>query len=307
VSDTGSDLDGISPSRLGVYADCARRYQYEKAWGVETPEQTRRYMDRGLALHGAIEDTCEAVRKSGEMSDDAIRERAEEAIATRWDRHGDRAEYRSQSHFRYDRSLCQAAIADYFEGAGLDHARNSVATEAWLECRHEGVALHGRVDNVVETDEGLRVIDYKSSLRGIISGASQDAVTTHRDASEHNPNRVKSMFQAAAYIEGVKEHSAYEPGMDVEFTYYGLLQSKETTGGLDGLEVSVSGRGRDVGWIYEANYDAIWELIQEYDEGIRTEAFEPQSMALIHEHACDDCTFRSMCPDYLGEEVSVRE
>nr|WP_282594758.1 PD-(D/E)XK nuclease family protein [Halomarina salina] len=297
----------ISPSRLGVYAACPRRYEYEKAWDVASPEQTRRYMDRGLALHGAIEDTCETVQSDSGLSDAEIQRVAAEAIGDRWERHADRSEYRSAAHFRYDRRLCEAAIEDYFAGDGLVHARNSVATEAWLECQHEGVALHGRVDNVVETDDGLRIIDYKSSLNGIISGYSKDDVEAHRDGEKHAPRRVKSMFQAAAYIEGLKEHAAYEPGMDIEFTYYGLLQKKETSGSLDGLQVTVNGYGRDVGWIYEYNYDAVWELITDYYEAIRAETFDPQPMELLKENACDDCTYRSMCGDYLASEVSVGE
>lgn len=301
------DVLWLSPSRLGVYAACPRRYQYEKEWEIGSPEQTRRYMDRGLALHGAIEDTCDRVRSEPDLTDEAIQQVATDAVETRWERHADRDEYASEAHFDFDRRLCEAAIEDYFDDAGLGHARNSVATEAWLECRHEDVALRGRVDNVVRTDEGLRIIDYKSSLRGIISSGSKDAVTEHHDGEEHQPQRVKSMFQAAAYIEGVKDLPAYEPGMDIEFTYYGLLQHKETEGALEGLQVSVSGRGRDVGWIYESNYDAVWELIREYYEAIRAETYEPQRMELIRENACDDCTYRAMCPDYLAGEVSVHE
>ncbi|MFD1513471.1 RecB family exonuclease [Halomarina rubra] len=307
MSKTGDDVFAVSPSRLGVYADCPRRYQYDKVWEVGSPDETRRYMDRGLALHGAIEDTCETVREESALTDEEIREIASDAIDARWDEHSDRDEYASEAHYRYDRQQCLAAIEDYFDGDGLEHARNSIATEAWLECEREGVALHGRVDNVVKTEEGIRIIDYKSNLKGIISGYSKDAVVTHLAGEDHNPRRVKSMFQAATYIEGVKDLPEYEAGMDVEFTYYGLLYDTETKGSVDGIQVSVRGKGRDVGWIYEAYYDEIWELIGEYYDAIEAGDYEPDSVALQKEHACEDCTFRAMCPDYLAGGVSVDE
>jgi len=155
VSKTGDDVFTVSPSRLGVYADCPRRYQYEKVWDVGSPDETRRYLDRGLALHGAIEDTCEEVREASGISDKEIQAIASDAIDARWDEHTDRAEYASDAHYRYDRQLCVAAIEDYFDGDGLEHARNSIATEEWLDCQREGVALRGRADNIVKTADGI--------------------------------------------------------------------------------------------------------------------------------------------------------
>ncbi|MWG34539.1 PD-(D/E)XK nuclease family protein [Halomarina oriensis] len=307
MSKSDDDLFTVSPSRLGVYADCPRRYQYEKVWKVGSPDETRRYLDRGLALHGAIEDTCETVREGAAITDEDIRTMASDAIDARWDEETDRSEYASDAHYRYDYLLCVATIEDYFDGVGLDHARNSIATEEWLECQREGVALRGRADNIVKTAEGIRVIDYKSNLKGIISDYSKDAVVAHHAGDDHSPQRVKSTFQAATYVEGVKEHPEYEPGMDVEFTYYGLLSDTETKPGVDGVQVSVRGRGRDVGQIYDTCYDEIWELIGEYYDAIEAGDYVPDSVALQKEHACDDCTFQAMCPDYLAGEVSVDE
>ena len=301
------DVFSLSPSRLGVYADCPRRYQYENVWEVGSSEETRRYLDRGSALHGAIEDTCDAVAEESELTDAEIQQAALDAIDERWNEHADRGEYASEAHYRYDRRLCVAAIEDYFDGDGIEHARNSIATEEWLECQREGVALHGRADNIVKTDDGLRIIDYKSNLRGIISSSSEDAVETHSNGENHNPQRVKSTFQAATYIEGVKEHPEYEPGMDVEFTYYGLLSKTETEGAVDDIQVSARGWGRDIGEIYDANYDEIWALIGEYYDAIEAGDYVPDSIALQKEHTCDDCTYRAMCPDYLAGEVSVDE
>ncbi|MFD1647977.1 PD-(D/E)XK nuclease family protein [Haloarchaeobius litoreus] len=300
------DVSRVSPSRLATYATCPRKYEYDKEWSVESPEESRRYLDRGLAYHGAIEDTCAwATDQPESPTDDEIQTYAHEAIERRWDEHADRDEYASDAQFAYDRQVAIAGVDAYFAAAGLEHARNSVEQEGWLTCDRGDVHLRGRVDNIVRTDEGLQIIDYKGSLSGIVSGRTHNRIEAHHAGEEYHASILKSVFQAATYIEGAKATEHYEPGMDIEFTFYGVLYNVDRTPGHDGISVEVTGKSRDVGWIYEAHEDTIWSLIDDCYTGIVDGEFTPEPWEEIHENACGDCSYQGMCGDYIGAEVSL--
>lgn len=298
------DRQPVSPSSLAVYATCPRQFEYDKRWQVETPEASRRYLDRGLVYHGVIEDTCEQFRDK-EATDEELRRFAFERLDQRWATETDRAQYASDAQYRYDRDLTSAALESFFDTDGLDHVRNSVVTEEWLTCEHNGVRLRGRADNIVRTDDGIRVVDYKGSLNGIVSGYSAAQISQHRAGEEYAAGILKSVFQAATYIEGAKQLDMYDPGMDVEFSFYALLKDKTRTPHTEGIRVTVSGGEREVTDIYEDNREDIWEIIANCYRGIIGEHYEPERWEEIREHACEDCDYQSMCGDYLSGEVRI--
>lgn len=307
MSETGDPVY-TSPSSLAVYATCPRQYEYDKVWDVNTPEESRRYLDRGLVYHDAIEETCAAVADTAEAwSDEEIRHLGRETIETLWDAQTDRSEYSSDAQYRYDRQLTISAIESYFETDGCIHARNSLAREVWIESERDGVHIRGRADHIVETERGLQIIDYKGSFNGIVSGQSREGIEAHHEGEAYNADILGSVFQAAAYIEGVKNSQWYEAGMDIEFTYYALMDDTERTPGLDGIEVAVSGRPRDVGWIYDAHEEAIWALIEDCYAGITAGRYRPEPWDEIRENACEDCAYQSMCGEYIGAEVGFDE
>jgi putative RecB family exonuclease len=300
------DVFRVSPSSLATYATCPRKYEYDREWTVESPDESRRYLDRGLAYHGAIEETCAWVADQRDPpTDDEIQTVATEAMERRWDEQTDREEYASDAQYAYDRRVAEAGVSAYFAEDGLEHARNSVAQERWLTCDRRGVHLHGRVDNIVRTDSGLQIIDYKGSLSGIVSGRTHDRIEAHEAGEEYFPGILKSVFQAATYIEGAKATEHYEPGMDIEFTFYGVLYNVERNPSQDGIAVEVTGNSRDVGWIYDAHEDAIWSLVENCYTGIVDGEFTPEPWAEIQEEACGDCAFQRMCGEYIGAEVSL--
>lgn len=304
-----SDADRrLSPSRLATYGACPRKYEYDAVWDVETPEESRRYLDRGLAYHAAIEETCNAVREADEaFSDEEIREYALESVRTEWAARAKRSEYQSDAQFEYDRALTISAVESFFETDGIEHARNSIATEKTVTCDRGERHLKGRVDNIVRTDEGLHIYDYKGSFNGIVSWRSADSIPLHRNGEEYIAGKLKSLFQAAIYIEGAKTLDVYEPGMDVGFSFYALLKNKTREGHPDGLQVSASGYPRDVTGIYEEYRDDIWAIIEDCYDGIVGERYEPTRFEEIREHSCDGCDYRAMCSDYLSAEVRIDE
>lgn len=305
VSNTNDDgTVYVSPSRLATYADCQRKFDHDYVKDVSTPDQNRLYLNQGLAYHETIEAVCEATDPDDDA--DVIYRRAMDAFDEKWEANLDPDEYETRAHQDYQRAENRAAIEAFFDpdgGDGIRHARQSVATEIWLEAVHDDLGLHGYADNVLRTEDGLHIIDYKRGLSGIITSYTAKYLEEHLNGETHEPGRVKNAFQTATYIEGVKQSDLYEEGMDVRFSFYALFYDTTVESTPDGFEISVRGRPRETTGVYEEYYDTIWGLIDTAHEGITSGAYEPAPFELINEEACPDCDYREMCPEYLAEEV----
>jgi len=296
--------ESLSPSRLANYATCPRLYDYRYVQDVNAPDRTELYLNQGTIYHETIEDVCEATDR--EDPADVIHERALEIFGAKWEEHSDPADYESAAHREYQRAENRAAIASFFDpdgGDGIKHARRSVATECRVECEVEGRGLHGKADNVIRTDDGLHIFDYKRKTHGMLSTGTAEYLQDHLDGDAHEPKRVRNAFQTAAYIEGVKNEPFYEDGMEVRFSFYGLLNSTSFESTPSGYDVSARGWTRETTEIYEDHYETIWALIRAAHDGITSEAYEPAPFDLINEEACPDCDYREMCADRLSTEV----
>lgn len=304
MSDTSEKVVWVSPSRLATYADCPRKFDHDYVKDVSTPEQTRLYLNQGLAYHATIEAVCDET--APDDGADVIHRRAMETFDEQWETHLEPQEYESQAHQAYQRAENRAAINAFFDpddGDGIRHARQSVATEQWLESVHGDLGLHGYADNILRTEDGLHVIDYKRRLGGIITSYTAKYLEEHLSGETHEPGRVKNAFQTAAYIEGVKQSDLYEVGDEVRFSFYALFYDTDAESTPDGFDISVRGRPRETTGVYEEYYDVIWELIETTYEGITTSAYTPDPFEPINEESCPGCDYREMCPEYLAAEV----
>jgi len=324
-----SDFDptSLSQSQLGDYVRCPRYYALSRDWDVATPDETTRYLERGLALHGAIEDTWlwlhpavdpDAIA-SGEsnpiveplddlpVTDEALTAHACEAFTERWARHVSQASYRTESHYAFDRTACRAAIEAYFgEGPGRTHLRQAIGSEVELTFERAGRRFQGKLDLISRTDAGLHVIDYKSSLSGIISTYAhygQQAIEEHRDGEAHRHRDIKSLMQATIYRRAARELDIYEPGESVAFSFYGLREDVEYNPSVDGVVPNVEGREREMTAFLDDHEETAWAFIEEYATGIRNAAYAPEPWELINDTVCEGCPYREMCPDYLATEV----
>lgn len=301
-----TDVTFLSPSRLATYADCQRKYDHKYEQEIKTPDKTRLYLNQGHVYHETIEAVCEATAPSDDPA--VIRARAMEIFPEKWNEHLEADEYASRAHQKYQRAENETAIESFFDpedGDGIDHARRSIATEKWVECVHEGLGLHGKVDTVLydESENELHLIDYKRTVGGVLGHWSGDRLVEHLNSEAHESQRVKNAFQTAAYLEGVKQSDLHEDGMSVRFSFYGLLHEREFEATPKGYNVSVSGKPRETTKAYEEYYDAIWTLIERAHRGITDAEYTPSPASLIQDEACPDCDYRAMCPEYLTEEV----
>jgi len=294
----------LSPSRLANYATCPRLYDHRYVQDVTAPDRTELYLNQGTVYHETIEDVCEATDRGDDPAD--IHDRAMRIFDAKWDEHSTSDDYESAAHQEYQRAENRAAIESFFApdgGVGINHARRSIATECWVECEVDGRGLHGKADNVIRTDDGLHIFDYKRKTRGMLSDGTAEYLGDHLDGEAHEPKRVRNAIQTAAYIEGVKNEPFYEDGMEVRFSFYGLLNSTSFESTPTGYDVSARGWSRETTEIYDDHYDTIWALIRDAHDGITSETFEPEPFDLINEEACPDCDYREMCADRLSTEV----
>ncbi len=295
----------VSPSQLATYVECPRKYEYEHDQNISSPPDGERYKNRGIAYHEVIAEVCEVT--GVEDTVEIIVDRARELFAEVWAETCSPADYKTRSHFEYDRKLTREGILAYFQtGPGVKHARHSCATELNVETEYKRTVVSGRIDNVVKSDDGLLLIDYKGNLNNIISSRTAGHLSKHLDGEVYRPKIVESAIQAAVYLEAIRETSMFEKGMNVSFVYYGILHDHEVLSNEDGIVPQVSGKRRDVSSICLDNHGTIWQLIRESYQGIRTWDFAPNPWPEIYQSACDECPYNEMCPDFLGEEVKIQ-
>lgn len=293
----------FSQSRLGTYTKCQRMYEFEYDWDVTVPNKQERYFDRGTVLHATIEDVCDKVAAESELSDDAIRDYAMDRLAYHWKQEMDPDEYYSDAEFKEDRVASEARIRAFFDsGPGITHARTSIATEKRVSLERNGIEYTGYIDNILRTETGLTLVDYKTS--SISPPFSREYVKQHLEEG-YRPDRVKPAMQTAIYVEAIKTTDLYDPEMELEFVFYELRKSrsKEVTRLPGQLEITVEGNARHVADGYRQQKEDVWKLIDQSTAAVRDANFTPEPFREIYDDTCSGCDFRTICPEYL-EEVS---
>ncbi len=290
----------LSQSRIARYVTCPQQYRYDYDLDVTDPNETERYYNFGTALHSTIEDVCKTVRAADSMSDDEIKEYAETAFPEQWESETDRTEYPTQAIYEQDRLRAAEAIRAFFDtGPGIRHARKSVANELEVEFEHEDVSFTGRIDNVLETEDGLHLIDYKTSDIDLPVGRS-NYIERHLDG-DYYPDRLKPAIQAAVYLEGIRETDYWQPDQDLDFTFYILLDEDEVMRQPSGVDVEVTGKEREMTEVCRDNNTALWKIIDAATSGILTGDYEVDRWADVHDKTCKDCQYRNICTKYLNE------
>lgn len=293
--------NALSQSRIATYEKCQRLYEFKYDWDVNVSGRMERYFERGNVLHNSIEDVCEQVDADPALTDEEIRDLALDRVDYHWTDRMDRSEYYSDAEFEEDHLATRARIEAFFDdGPGYDHARNSIETEKYVSFERNGQEYHGYIDNIVRTDDGLNLVDYKTG--SVKPPFSREYVRGHLDG-DYRPDRVKPAVQAALYLEAIKTSDLYTPGMDLEFVFYELRKSRgqEITREPGEITVTIEGNARPVADGYRDQQDDVWELIEQCADAITAETYSPEPFDEIYENTCESCEYRSICPEYIDE------
>ena len=152
---TTGRLYPISPSKLGTWLDCPRKFflQYVERQRVSG---SWAHLSMGNAIHNALRDWFD------EPAAPRTRERAESLVGAHWTQAGFRdAEQSSQWQ-----SAAAAMVWAYL--SGLDPAFAPHSVERSLGAIAPGIALNGRIDRLDGgggDPESLVVVDYKTGKR----------------------------------------------------------------------------------------------------------------------------------------------
>lgn len=313
TSDTGGfDVtDRMSPSRVATYLTCPRQFEFKYEHRLQTEDRTdmERYFNRGNVLDTSLQETAKAVLPTTDT--EAVRTLAREEFEKVWAKETTVDSYPSAASYEYDRQISKAAIEDYLDpktsGEGVEHLRRSVGTEVHLKWVDPELGpMHGYADNIVETRDGLLIIDYKASYSGRrFPNKSGSDLVNQMEGKKHYPKRLNKWLQIEMYCAGVEEHEIYSAGDEIRFMFYGLINSKTREATGEGYSISVSGKEWEMTDLYRSHKKELRSLLSLGVNGIRNAAFDPteQSWSLIQEESCESCDYRRGCGDYLAEEV----
>lgn len=303
--------DRVSPSRLATYLTCPRKFEFEYQQNIQTAKETdlERYFNRGDVLDTTLQKTAEEI--SADTDTATIRTLAREHFTEQWTENTSQKTYPSPAAFEYDRRVSAAAIEDYLDpatdGEGLAHLRRSVGTEVHLEWTDPDLGpMHGYADNIVKTRDGLLIIDYKASFSNRrFPNKNGSDLEKQIGEKRHYPSRLKKWLQIGMYCTGITNHELYSRGDEIQFMFYGLIDSKERTATGDGYTINVDGKAWEMTDLYREYEDAFVTLVRKSITGIQSESFDPNDWPweLIHDEACEDCEYQPACGDYIAEEV----
>lgn len=301
----------VSPSRLATYLTCPRQFEYDYEHELERDQtfDSDRYINRGDVLDTTLQQVADEVTPDTDA--ETVQRLAQEAFAEHWDSLTERRDYPSPQSYEYDRQVSRAAIAHYVDpetdGDGIRHLQYSAGTEVHLEWTDDDLGrMHGYADNIVRTDDGLLIIDYKASFSSSsFPNKNGSDLTNQIDGENHYPRRLKKWLQLGMYWTGLTHHDLYNMGDTIQFIFYGLINDRERTPTAEGYTVTVSGRPWDMTDLYRRQEEEIQTLVETAVTGIRNGGRDPSGddWELIRDNACDDCSYRSACGDYITEEV----
>lgn len=140
-----------TPSKLGAFEDCPRRYRYSY---VDRPAPPKgppwAHNSLGASVHTALRNwyALPAARR--------VREALPTVLRAGWVSEG----YRDEAQ---ERAVFQRAL-DWLESYvdGLDPADEPVGVERVVATRTEVLALNGRVDRIDQRGDELVIVDYKT-------------------------------------------------------------------------------------------------------------------------------------------------
>lgn len=274
-------------------------YRYEKVRDVETENDTQN-LDFGLALHGTIEDVCEEVRGDGQYSDEDIFQLVDSAFERNWLSETDSESYRTEADYKDDKTIAKNAIHQFFtDGPGLDHTRRSLVTELKITFERNGVEFVGYIDNVLATESGLELVDYKKS--DIKPPVKRNNYIKKHLNGEYRPRRLKPAIQALLYMEGIKQTTFWDSGDEIEFTYQTLSETTVDRSQPE-MVIEVTQDNMHVADDVRENESKLWTIIEEAVEGIQSGEFAPDPFDEILDEYCERCEYQSMCAAYLNKE-----
>ena len=200
---TTGRLYPISPSKLGTWLDCPRKFflQYVERQRVSG---SWAHLSMGNAIHNALRDWFD------EPAAPRTRERAESLVRAHWTQAG----FRDAEQSGQWQSAAAAMVWAYL--SGLDPAFAPHSVERSLGAIAPGIALNGRIDRLDGgggDPESLVVVDYKTGKRILTSDDARGsfALAIYAVCVERSLRRPCTRVELHHIPSGVVAAHVYEP------------------------------------------------------------------------------------------------
>lgn len=148
-------LARVTPSKLGTWLDCPRRYRMAY---LDRPPLPRggawAHSTLGAVVHNALH----------RLFDLAPGQRTPAAAARLVDRQWNSEGFRDGEQIARYRERARTWVADYVE-AHLEDGDDPAGVERWVSVPTERIIAEGRVDRIDERDGELVIVDYKTGRR----------------------------------------------------------------------------------------------------------------------------------------------
>lgn len=242
-----SENFSMSPSQADSYSRCPRRYAIERRLKLPEPEST--HMTSGSLIHHALEMAERQIVGTGAIHGDV-------EVAIAYLREGwDSGRFGTPALNRAWLKRAEGIIRSLYDRWPKDSAP-PVELEKEVELEVGGITWYGVVDRLEQSDEGLRIVDYKTGKT--LPGLEEAAVS------------VQLGFYALAIASMV-------PGQKVVAAqlWFPAAPSK-------GLTV----RKLDM-----ARLDEVEETIEEITAAVASENWEPRVS-----NGCNRCGIKRSCP-----------
>jgi RecB family exonuclease len=237
----------MSPSQADSYSRCPRRYAIERRLKLPEPEST--HMTSGSLIHRALELAERQIVGTGERHGDP-------EVAIAFLREGwDSGPFGTPALNRAWLGRAEGIIRSLYERWPKDSAP-PVELEKEVELVVGGVTWYGVVDRLEQSDEGLRIVDYKTGKT--LPNLKEAAVS------------VQLGFYAMAI-------EAMSPGQRV-------ASAQLWFPAVDAMSLTV--RKLDM-----ARLDEVEETIRQITAGVASENWEPRVS-----NGCNRCGIKRSCP-----------
>lgn len=300
----------VSTEQLRSHLACPRQYEYEHTLDIATDSPDDAHRERLDRLYRTIGRTIARFREDV-PAEQRVVEYALSECRSVWNREQD--EQRPELVEQYDEAVAREALRTYFRGDGYDHLRR-------VETIGEPLAsLDPDLDTVLVCPDVLvfreraggtdriGVVKYLTTLSSI--GLEWfpdyiDYVQEHHREEGFWPRRVAAILEGAIALRAARRQ--YDADR-YTFSYLAVENEVSLTGNVrtDDRPVSVRSARRAIDDQYGLGDPEVGVVLRdEVRKILRGEFPVPDSRwDAIRENACEYCTYREMCEEYIGAEV----
>lgn len=291
----------VSADEIASYVVCPRQCEFKY----------RRQISRSEGDPDRIrEERLELLREAvfAGLTADVANQSARVGVATdKIEEMWSSASYDAPAQETYDKSVVKAAIREYFERMGHDHAENLIGTEVTVTHTRSEIEFAETIDVLVERDQGKLAYNLRPTLKGVLQVSFSDQHLQEFLRKESNYRRqIATLVRAAVAIFGLRDEYGLSP--QIHFQYVSLLEaSSPNYEAGSGVNVTTDVRRFTTAVTNESS--ALRDYLESCGEAIVAGGMMPDDDELqrIIDRSCNYCSYQRACPEHIESQVSFTQ